>query len=82
MHFPQLITELAGNQLTMGVLSIGREGGQVTRSSLGGLCYDVKLCWSLWKEKERKSASTWGNTYVALTHAYMHNITRKDEHLL
>jgi len=67
----------------MGSLSTGREGGQITsRSSLGGLGYDVRLCWSLRTEKERKSASTRGNTYVALTHAYTHNVTRKDEHLL
>jgi hypothetical protein len=54
MLFPQLINEVAGNQLTMNGLSIGREGGQVTSgSSLGGLGYDVRLCNFGEKKKER-----------------------------
>jgi len=81
-RFSQLITEVAGDQLTMNGLSTGRGGGQLTSgSSLGGLRYDMKLCF-VTSDRKRKSASTHGNTYVALTHVYMHNVTRKDEHVL
>jgi hypothetical protein len=71
MHFPQLIIVAAGDQLTTSGLSTGREGGQVTsRSGLGGLGYDVRLC-GHFREKKKERVRGCGATPMWSLHTHL-----------